>query len=309
MNMQTQISDQVALSFLSQQAASIESQVYAIKYEDIDYPNLIDIDTTASPFAKTVEFYSMDHIGRAEWFDEKARDVPLANTSRTKHTHSIHMASIGYGYDNWTIGYAQRLGVNLQADDAMSARRSYEEFIDDLVKVGSSDKGMTGLYNDASVTAGNVAGADATARLWSSKTGLQMLDDMNEAVTSIMTTTLRVERPNRLLLPVSRFRAAATKLLGADNASGMTVLSTFRQQNPDIEVLTMGGLETAGASGVARMVAYRKGMDTAKLHLPLALQFLEPMRVGPLLYHVPGVFRTGGVEIRLPGAFRYRDGI
>ena len=307
--MSIQLSDQVALSFLSQQAAFIEQEVYAIKYEDIDYPMLVDVDTSASEFAKTIEFYSMDKTGRAEWVDEKARDVPLANTSRNKHTHSIHMAAIGYGYNNWELGYAQRLGINLQADDAMAARRSFEEFIDDLTKVGDTNKGLTGLYNDANVTAGNVAGADATARLWANKTGLEQLADMNEAVTSIMTTTLRVERPNRLLLPVSRFRTAATKLLGADNASGMTVLGAFRMQNPDIEVMTVGGLETAGASGVARMVAYRKARDTAKLHLPLPLRFLDPMRVGPLQYHVPGVFRTGGVEIRLPGAFRYRDGI
>ena len=50
-------------------------------------------------------------------------------------------------------------------------------------------------------------------------------------------------------------------------------------------------------------------MTWVKLHLPVPLRFLEPMRSGPMIYEVPGYFKTGGVEIRLPGAVRYRDGV
>lgn len=37
-------------------------------------------------------------------------------------------------------------------------------------------------------------------------------------------------------------------------------------------------------------------------------QFLTPMRTGPLMYDVPGIFRFGGLDKRRPGAIRYLDG-
>jgi hypothetical protein len=33
------------------------------------------------------------------------------------------------------------------------------------------------------------------------------------------------------------------------------------------------------------------------------------MQTAPLRFDVPGIFRTGGVEIRRPGSMRYLDGI
>jgi hypothetical protein len=33
------------------------------------------------------------------------------------------------------------------------------------------------------------------------------------------------------------------------------------------------------------------------------------VQVNGLSYEVPGVFRLGGLDVRLPGALRYRDGL
>ncbi len=40
---------QAALGFLLSQVTSIESEVYAIRYADIQYPRLVPVDTSARP--------------------------------------------------------------------------------------------------------------------------------------------------------------------------------------------------------------------------------------------------------------------
>jgi hypothetical protein len=69
------------------------------------------------------------------------------------------------------------------------------------------------------------------------------------------------------------------------------------------------GLDTAGASGNGRAIAYRRDPEVLKIHIPMTHRFLPVWQTGPLVYDVPGVFRIAGLEIRRPGALRYLDGV
>jgi hypothetical protein len=69
------------------------------------------------------------------------------------------------------------------------------------------------------------------------------------------------------------------------------------------------GLDTAGAGSTKRMVAYANREDVVKLHLPMPHRFLPVATANNIQFDVPGIFRTGGVEVLRPGAFRYLDGI
>src|SRR6185369_14663427 len=89
---------QAALGFLIEQASFIEAEVYKVAYPDIQYPQLIPVDTSAPEWAKSVTFYSMDKAGRAEWFHGAATDLRNADVSRAKFEQDVEMAGIGYGY-------------------------------------------------------------------------------------------------------------------------------------------------------------------------------------------------------------------
>ncbi|WP_270374974.1 DUF2184 domain-containing protein [Marinicauda sp. Alg238-R41] len=307
---------QSALSFVTRQAAHIEPQVYQIKYPDLQYTDLVPIDTSAGEWADTVEFYSSDKVGEAKWFNHTARDVPRADVTRTQHSHSIEMAAIGYGYTLAEIGKASRLGINLSADRAMSARRAYEEFVDSIVFNGDTGKGWTGLYNDANVNAANMAN-DGTgdSRLWSTKTPTQILRDINEGLTAVVTGTRRTEIADTLLLPLTGYTYIGSQPMSVENPN-MTILQFVLQNNiytamtgRPLTIKVGDGLEDAGSGSTGRMVAYRKDPQVLKLHLPVPLRFLPVWQTGPMAFEVPGYFRLGGLEIRLPGAVKYRDGL
>ena len=57
------------------------------------------------------------------------------------------------------------------------------------------------------------------------------------------------------------------------------------------------------------MVAYRRDPQVLKMWIPMRHRFLDVWQRGPMVFDVPGIFRIGGLEIRLPAAMRYLDGI
>lgn len=306
---------QSALSFMQQQASYIEPTVYEVQYPDIQYPDLVPVDTSGNEWAKSKTFYSSDKVGQANWFHHMANDMPFADIVRTKFEQGIEMAGIGYYYTLEELGVAMQVpNMNLTAERGDAARRAYEEFMEVVAFTGDFAKGWTGLTNDAGVTAGT-ATADGTGSspLWSTKTADQIIRDVNSVLTGIYTGSQTVEMADTLLLPITQFTQLATKRIDNTTASAMGWLQQYNTYtavtNQQLTIRAVRGLETAGAGGTARMIAYRNDPQVLKLHLPMPHKFLGVMQVTPLRYDVPGIFRTGGLEIRRPGSVRYLDGI
>lgn len=301
---------QAALGFVQSQTAHIESQVYQIRYPDIQYPQLVPVDVSAHPFAKTVEYYSSDKFGAAEWINGNADDIPLAGTEMAKHQTAVHTAAIGYAYGWEEINQAQMLGINLTADYAMAARRAYEEMVDRVALWGDASKGFQGLFDNS-----NVPVTPPQNGTWdgSSVTGDDILEDVNAALAAIHLNTNTVAMADTLILPWSRMHLISTKRLGDTN---MTVLEFLRTNNiytantgQPLLIRGVRGLDTVGGSGTPRMIAYRRSPEVLKLHIPMPHRFLPVHQAGPLRFEVPGVFRLGGLDIRLPQEVTYVDGV
>lgn len=308
---------QAALGFLTEQTTYIEAQVVKVLYPEIQYPNLIPVDTSAPEWAKSVTYYSMDMAGQADWFHHNAKDLPLADVSREKFERGIKMAGIGYRYTLEELGQAMMTGVNLTSDRAEAARRAYEEFLDKKLLEGDASVNWTGLINDAGVTS-VLAAEDATntTTLWSGKTGDEVVADVNDALSGIWTGTLQIEMADTILLPPADFAYIATRARAANGASDMSIMDWLMRYNvytmqtgQPLMIRAVRGLEDAGEGGSGRMVVYRRDPSVLKAHIPMTHRFLPVWQTGPITFDIPGIFRFGGLEIRRPGAVRYVDGI
>ena len=102
---------QAALGFLLSQVTSIESEVYAIRYADIQYPKLVPVDTSGYPWAKTVTYFTYDHVGQADWMNGDASDMPFAELARTKFETTVESAKIGYRYSLEEVNQAMLIPV------------------------------------------------------------------------------------------------------------------------------------------------------------------------------------------------------
>jgi len=310
MNAATPLFDaQVALGFVVAQTTIIEPGVYRTIYPDIQYRSLIPVDTSGSEFATSVTYYSSDQYGKADWINGNADDIPRAGTNRAQHQTPVHTAGIGYGYGWEEIGRAQLLGINLPNEDAMAARRASEELVDRVALYGDVAKGFTGLFNATGVTP-----VAATTGSWSTATPVQIVADMNAALMKVHNDTATTSIADTLLLPWNKFFLLSTVAMNAN--SDMTILQWFLANNVytaatgrPLTVRGIRGLETAGAGGVTRMVAYTNDARVLKLHMPMPHRFLPVYQSGPLRWDVPGVMRLGGLDVRLPKEVVYIDGI
>lgn len=307
--------EQAVLGFVRSQTTHVEPQAYAIQYPDIQYPGLIPVDTSASEFATSVTYTSSDRFGKADWINGNADDIPKAGTTRAQFETPVYTAGIGYGWGWEEIGRARMLGINLTADDALAARRAAEEMIDRVALTGDSSKGFQGLFNSSAVTPVAAPKGDwGTILSAGSATSDEIVADMNAAIVNIFNGTNTVALADRLLLPWSKFQLISTKRMSTQNDS--TILQYFMANNVytamtgrQLTIRGMRGLDTAGVSGVPRLIAYRYSPQVLKLHIPMPHRFLPVYQSGPLRWDVPGVMRLGGLDIRLPKEVVYIDGI
>lgn len=307
---------QLAYNFVVNQTTAIENQVIRIKYPEVQYPDLVPVDTaTGNEWVKSITYYSADMVGRADWFHHTALDVPLAELSREKFERGMEMAAIGYRYTLEEVANAMNTpGLSLTSDKAAACRRAYEEFVDNLALRGSVPKNMQGLINSSLVTA-TTAPADGTgsATTFASKTNQQVIRDINSAMTGIATGTNWLYYADTILLPPAVLVGLAGRII---EYSSMTLLDWIKSYNVltvqtgrPITLAGVRGLETAGLGGISRMVAYRRDPEVLKMWIPMPHRFLPVWQRGPLVFDIPGIFRLGGVEIRLPAAMRYLDGV
>lgn len=318
------ITDAQGLAFVQGQAYKINQNVYEARYPDWDISRLIYIDTSGPAWSPGVLTYTSDITGVAKWQSGYADDVPMADVNQAQSLSQFHLAAIGYEYNIEEINAAIQIGGSLSDRRARAARLAYTKFLYDLGITGDAEKGKKGIVNQAGVTP-VAATADGTgsARHWVAndgtitKTAAQIGRDINQGLTGTNTATNTIEYADTILLPVEAYNLIASmpfNTLGAD-----TILSWILKTN--VYTLTTGRpltiravpfLRTASTQtvvGGGRAVFYKNDQAYVKFNLPMPHQFLDVYRAGPLRYQVPGIFRTGGVDLQTTATFYYLDGV
>lgn len=303
---------QANLAFVEDQLAHVEEKIYETKYADLQYLDLIPVDYSADEWAESVLFYSWDAKGQSEWIGDKGSDIPMVSGSMAQHDSSVYMRGIGYDYGLGEIEKAKRLGINLDDMKARTALRVSEEATNKIGIEGDTQKSMNGLINYPGVpvvVAPNGASASPT---WETKTNAEIMDDVNNMLTGLFVGTAQTAMADTLLLPVAKLTLLSNRVL---DGTDTPLLAHIQKNNlyslttgKELRIRAVIGLETAGTGSGTRAVAYRKDEEVMKLHVPMPLQFLEPQIVG-LRFIIPGMFRLGGLDWRLPLEGRYLDGI
>lgn len=302
MNMQVNVRDaaQAALGFAIKQQSHIETGVLKRKYPAIRYAEMIPVDTSANPFAASVTHFSQDSVGKAKFINGKGDDLPLVNLLRQKFEQGVHQAGIAYEFSVEEIGQAQMMGQNLSADGAEAANLAFQQLVDEVAFVGNAELGVEGLLNTTGITSA------ASAKTFAASTPQEILVEVNGTLTSIMTATNGVEMADTIILPLAQYGDIATRQLSADNQ--MTILEFIQKSNVYTAMTGQPLTIMATHRLTAKMVAYKRDLSVVKMHMPMPLRFLAPQMVN-LQIRVPGMFRFAPVNIRTPGAIRYKTGL
>lgn len=294
--------------FFARQLEALRPAVFDRAYPALKGKTFVPINNQISNSDESYAYRSYDSVGTAKIVKDYAKDFPTVGLKANEARSPI--VSIGDSY-RWSIQEmraAQRAGVSLDAKLALTARFIIERKIDELLLVGDSDVGVAGLFTLSGVTTYTVPndGTGAT-KTWSTKTTAQILRDLFGISNQIFTDSKEIELPDTIILPTSRYGVMSTTKMGDNDTR--TIMQAWLAAEPRIKtVLSSGKLETAGASGTARMVAFQR--DSTKIEGIIPQEFEDfPPQWESMAAVVTCHARCGGVVAYYPKSIAYGDGI
>jgi len=313
----TQFADaQAAFPFVLAQGRNIETRVYQRRYPTFNYGAHVPVVTEGQPWAIGTTFFTVDTAGEAKFLSGAGTDMPFNQATRDQASHDFAMIGSGWEWNLEEVNQAALYGINLNDTKAMSAADKVERLLNDIAMRGSTEKNWTGLLNDANVSRVDAAATGTgNSTYWALKTVDQILDDVNSVLGSIRTNTGEVEWADTLRMPPDAFRHVATRRMGAGDGF-MTVLEYIRRNNIytaetglPLDIQPIREARNASQDGGGRLVAYRKDPEVLRFHLPMPRRVLAARQKSIMGFETGIIARTGGTEIRLPGAVAYLDEI
>lgn len=306
---------QAAFPFVIAQGRNIETRIYQRRYPTFNYGAHVPVVTEGNEWAIGTTFFSVDAAGEAKFLSGAGTDMPFNQVTRDQASHDFAMIGSGWEWNFEEINQAALYGINLNDQKAMSASDKVERLLNTVAMVGATEKNWTGLVNDASVSRSDAAAGASASTFWASKTNDEILADINDLLSSVRENSEEVEWADSLRLPPEAFRLISTKRLGAGDGL-ITLLEYIRRNNvytaetgQPLDIQPLRELATASSDGGGRMVAYRRDPEVIRFHLPMPRRVLQPRQKSIMGFETGIIARTGGTEIRLPGAVAYLDEI
>lgn len=298
--------DATETATLARQLEHIYAKTYDIKYAELKARRFIPIDTSVDPAAEFFTYRQWNMFGMAKLIANYADDLPRVDTLATEFPAPIKSLGASYGFSIQDMRRSAKTGAQLDARRARAARRAHEQSFDDIMAFGNADAGILGFLNNP-----NVPIVAPTTGTWITNvaTPLQMIQDLNDLVNSIVLATLETFVPNVLLLDNTSFQRINTTPMSTTGDADKTVLRFFLDNNPYItEIDQWNKLNAAGAGGVSRAVAYFRSEEVLAGVEPQPFEQFPPQWRN-LEAVVPTHSRIGGVRMQYPLAVAYMDNL
>lgn len=286
---------------LARQLEELDSETYWVEYPEFQGVAILPIKSNINPGADNYRYQIRDRNGEFAPSANLTDDSPEQQIAGDSVTMNLYSWRGHYAYSVQDMRRAAMAGMPLESDKALAARENAETKIDEVLATGHSALGITGFYNNA-----NVSSVSADTGSWdiSGTDADEIVADLNKAVRAIITDTKGRVIPNAIVLTPTQYSCADTKRLPNTEISA---LDFFRKKNPQVQVSQWSRGETAGTSGVRRLMVGRMDRRTLEALMPVRYETFPPEIKG-LTYKVEAHVRIGGVIYRYPGAWRYMDG-
>lgn len=136
-----------------------------------------------------------------------ANGLPVVQASVDKGVYKAHVFATALRVMFVDMQKSNYIGRSLDQLLQDGVRLTYDKHMDANVYVGLSDYGTTGLVNNADATETTVANGAAGTATWATKTPLEILEDINTAITSVWANAEydTEAMPNHILIPYEQY--------------------------------------------------------------------------------------------------------
>lgn len=302
----------------------IHAPLAAVTWErDIDLRTDVQMgDETSSYTNSTFASTGGPSSSGISWAGKESTTISRVNVDIDKIVNPLTLWTESVAYTIAELLSSQQMGRPIDAQMLTGLNLKHQMDIDQMVYIGDTDTGATGLCNHALMSnTGNVAaGAAAGGPLqWINKTPDEIKADVNELLTSVWKASGYKAPPTRLLVSPNPFGYISTTVVSS--AGNVSILKFLQENNVmtaqlklELEIMPVKWLDktaingpTGAAATYDRMVAYTRREEYVRYPM-VPLQPMQPQFRG-IWIDVPYFGRLGRTEAVYPETIGARDGI
>ena len=246
------------------------------------------------------------------WISPNTTTLPGVSVNGERIVLPLRLLGQEISYTSVELERSQLVGQPIDAQKFDALNIMYQMNTDEMVYVGDTDVGATGLVNSSLVTSAAVANGTAGTPAWATKTPDEILKDVNDMVTAAWRASGFAACPDKVLLPPAQFAyISSQKVSNAGNVSILQFLEdnsiSLRINGRKLDIQPVKWLTGRGAAGADRMVAYTNQED--KVRFPMVPVRRETPYYLGIKFNAPYIWAFGEVEFIYPETVVYRDGI
>jgi hypothetical protein len=307
-----------ALAYYVNQLENLDQRLYqpltSVSWgRDINLRSGITMSNEATSFIRSTfaATGTLNQTGNMPWISAETTAIPGVSINGEKIVLPLRLLAREIAFTSVELERSQLTGQPIDAQKTDALNTLYQMNTDQMVYIGATEVGATGLLNSAVVTAGTVANGALGSPLWSQKTPDEILADVNTLITASWSASAFAVCPSKLLLPPAKFAyLVSQKVSSAGNVSILKFLQdNCISQNTNGKPLEIQPVKwlTGLASGQDRMVAYSN--EEKYVRFPMVPIRRETAYYKGIMFTAPYLWAFGEMEVVYPETIRYADGI
>lgn len=250
--------------------------------------------------------------GNMPWISPETTEIPGVSIDGTKVVLPLRPLAREVSYTSIELERSQKLGQPIDAQKMDTLNQLYQMNIDQMVYIGSTDVGATGLLNNAAVTSGSVATGLSGSTTWATKTPDEILADVNTLLTATWLASAYAVCPGELRIPPTQFGLLSTnKVSSAGNVSILKYLEdnsiALRINGKALNIQPLKWLAGRGSGSTDRMIAYTN--EENRVRFPMVPIRRETAYYKGIRFTMPYLWAFGVMEFVYPETVQYADGI
>lgn len=250
--------------------------------------------------------------GNMPWISAETVDIPGISVNGQKIVLPLRLLARELTYTSVELDRSQLTGQSIDTQKMDALNLLYQMNTDQMVYVGSSDVGATGLLNNASVSLMSVPAGVSGQTVWTGKTADEIVYDINTLVTNAWAAAAYAVCPDSLLLPPANFAyISSQKVSSAGNVSILKYIKenciALEVNGRELKISPVKWLPGLGSASANRMVAYTN--DASRVRFPMVPIRRETAYYRGIRFAAPYLWAFGEMEIVYPETVYYADGI
>lgn len=245
-----------------------------------------------------------------------ANGLPIVQASVDKGVYKAHVFATALRIMFVDMQKANFIGRSLDQLLQDGVRLSYDKHMDANVYVGLSNYGTTGLVNNPDATETTVANGAAGTATWATKTPLEILEDINSAITAVWAAAEydTEAMPNHILIPYEQYtyimNTPVTDLATETILDFVLKNNVAAKNGGSLYVGATKWCKGAGTGSKDRMVVYvnhERYVNVDEL-VPLTRAMTQP-NAANACYDTAYMANLSEVQLFYPQTIAYFDGI